>query len=253
MERQLHQPRLADLIAAKLREDILEGRLSEGDSLPRQEDLLATFNVSPPSVREALRILETEGLITVRRGNVGGAVVHLPTDSRISYMLSLVFQSRRTPLKDVVSALNHLEPLCAAICAERTDRHDSVVAELAAIIEEQRSTTEDLLAFNNASRRFHEQLVARCGNESLILLVGALERIWSGHVADWTDQVRTEGSEPSLRVLQAGIRDHERLLHAIDTGDSQAAQSIARKHLDATQAGAFDEVASRTVSSSFLE
>ena len=66
-------------MASRLRNEILSGRLTEGDSLPRQEDLLADFKVSPPAVREALRILETEGLISVRRGNVGGAIVHLPT------------------------------------------------------------------------------------------------------------------------------------------------------------------------------
>src|SRR5258708_35837056 len=76
--RQLRQPRLAEIIAASLRDDILTGKLKEGDSLPRQEDLFTQFRVSLPAVREAMRILETEGLVEVRRGNVGGADRHLP-------------------------------------------------------------------------------------------------------------------------------------------------------------------------------
>ena len=67
-------PRLAEMVAAGLRDKILSGELDDGDLLPRQEDLLAEFGVSPPSIREALRILETEGLITVKRGNVGGGL-----------------------------------------------------------------------------------------------------------------------------------------------------------------------------------
>ena len=59
--RQLRQPRLAEIIAASLRDDILTGKLTEGDSLPRQEDLFTRFRVSLPAVREAMRILETEG------------------------------------------------------------------------------------------------------------------------------------------------------------------------------------------------
>src|ERR1700755_1275124 len=75
---QLHQPRLAEMVAALLRERILSGALRDGDPLPRQEDLLKEFGISKPSLREALRILEAEGLITVRRGNRGGALVHVP-------------------------------------------------------------------------------------------------------------------------------------------------------------------------------
>ena len=63
--RQLRQPRLAEIIAASLRDDILTGKLKEGDSLPRQEDLFTKFRVSLPAVREAMRILETEGLVEV--------------------------------------------------------------------------------------------------------------------------------------------------------------------------------------------
>ena len=66
------QPRLAELIASELREQILNGVHTNG-LLPKQDDLVAMFGVSAPPLREALRILEGEGLITVRRGKVGGA------------------------------------------------------------------------------------------------------------------------------------------------------------------------------------
>ena len=58
-------------MASRLREDILSGRLKEGDVLPSQESLFSEFGVSPPALREAIHILETDGLISVRRGQRG--------------------------------------------------------------------------------------------------------------------------------------------------------------------------------------
>src|SRR5215471_11999461 len=91
---QLRQPRLAELIAEELRRRITSGVMRDGDLLPKLEELLEEFNVSKPSLREALRILETEGLITVRRGNMGGAFVHAPGSRDAGYMIGLVLESR---------------------------------------------------------------------------------------------------------------------------------------------------------------
>ena len=100
----IRQPRVAELVASRLRDDILTGRLKEGDVLPTQESLFAEFGVSPPAVREAVHILEADGLISVRRGNVGGAVVHLPSAERTAHMISMVLQTRdSTPAERLVN------------------------------------------------------------------------------------------------------------------------------------------------------
>ncbi|PRC50663.1 FadR family transcriptional regulator, partial [Mycobacterium sp. ITM-2017-0098] len=93
----------------------LTGRLKEGDVLPSQEALFAEFGVSPPAVREAIHILESDGLISVRRGNIGGAVVHLPSSERTAQMISMVLQTRAATPGDVSEALLHLEPICAGM------------------------------------------------------------------------------------------------------------------------------------------
>src|SRR6202165_2853661 len=98
--RQLRQPRLAELVAESLRLRITSGVLQEGDLLPKLEELIEEFQVSKPSLREALRILETEGLITVRRGNVGGAIVHAPGRQDAGYTIGAVLDSRAGPLGD---------------------------------------------------------------------------------------------------------------------------------------------------------
>jgi DNA-binding FadR family transcriptional regulator len=229
---QLRQPRLAELVASKLRDEILSGRLTEGDSLPRQEDLLADFKVSPPAVREALRILETEGLVSVRRGNVGGAIVHLPTARGVAYMVSLVLQAQRTSLDDVGAAIRDLEPLCAGMCARRPDRKEAVVPVLQYLIDQQSEALGDNIAYNRLARRFHETLVQHCGNETMILVIGALESVWTAHERH-VYQV-TPGTNPALR--RSALRAHEKLVAAIDAGNADAAAQIASRHLDATQA-----------------
>jgi DNA-binding FadR family transcriptional regulator len=228
----MRQPRIADMVATSLRDEILSGRLKEGDMLPRLEDLMAEFRVSPPAAREALRILETEGLISVRRGNVGGAVVHFPTARGVAYMVSLVLQSQKTSLEDVGAALRHLEPLCAALCAARPDRGQLIVPVLEEIVEEQIEGMQDVSRYNQAAREFHEALVANCGNETMILVIGALESLWTAHER----RVYEVGPEPPPTVRRSALRAHEKLIAAIASGNADTARQIALRHLDATQA-----------------
>src|SRR5580698_4135154 len=119
---QLRQPRLAEVVAGVLRERIIDGSLGDGDLLPKQDELLEEFRISRPSLREALRILESEGLIRVRRGNVGGSVVEVPTAETSAYTLGLVLQSRRGTVADLALAIKQIEPVTASMCAERRDR-----------------------------------------------------------------------------------------------------------------------------------
>src|SRR6201996_638958 len=108
--KRVRPPRVAEIVAESLRSRILSGTRSDGDLLPKQEELIAEYGVSPPAIREAFRILETEGLITVLRGNVGGAIVHLPQSTTAAYMMGLVLQSRGVPLADVAQGMCRLEP-----------------------------------------------------------------------------------------------------------------------------------------------
>src|SRR5204862_6292632 len=107
-------------IADELRALIVSGKLSEGDSLGREPELVERFGVSRPSLREALRILEAEGLITVVRGVYGGVVVHEPNHRMTARTAALVLQARNVPLADVFEARSLLEPIAAkAIAAMR--------------------------------------------------------------------------------------------------------------------------------------
>ena len=230
-------PRVAELVAARLRDDILSGRLKEGDVLPSQETLFAEFGVSPPALREAIHVLEADGLISVRRGNVGGAVVHRPSSERTAQMIGMVLQTRGASPADVSEALVHIEPQCAGLCAGRADRMTEVVPYLEAALDAQTARLDDVAQYVPNARRFHEAVVARCGNESMILLIGSLEVIWSAHEsAVWRGEGVGEGDPDVLaKTRRAALRDHRRLVDAIRDGDSPRAVRIATGHLAAAR------------------
>ncbi|MCV7064290.1 FadR/GntR family transcriptional regulator [Mycolicibacterium vaccae] len=243
----IRQPRVAELVASRLRDDILTGRLTEGDVLPSQEALFAQFGVSPPAVREAMHILESDGLISVRRGNVGGAVVHLPSAERTAQMIGMVLQTRAATPADVSEALLHLEPICAGMCAAREDRMTEVVPYLQAAVDLQVEQFDTSSHYVPNARRFHEAIVRRCGNEPMILVIGALEVIWSAHEsAVWSDEC-SPADPMRPPTMRAALRDHNRLLEAIAEGDSPRAVRLAGQHLAAARRDTLAAASSRTI------
>jgi DNA-binding FadR family transcriptional regulator len=239
---------LAELVAARLRERILSGELREGDVLPPQEQLMAELRVSFGVVREALRILENDGLLLVRRGNVGGAVVRAPHVDRAAQMIGMVLQARLTTAADVSNTLTRIEPICAGMCAARPDRAETVVPALRAILERQLDEIDDLDAYVPNARRFHEAVVELCGSDTMIVVIGALEAIWSAHESSVWSNVAGAGGKArpaatrvtdsefhdapmSRKVRRDAIRAHENLLAAIEAGDENRAQTLAAAHL----------------------
>jgi GntR family transcriptional repressor for pyruvate dehydrogenase complex len=224
----VRQESVSQLVANVLRERIISGQLENGTLLPRMDDLLLEFNVSKPSLREALRILETEGLVTVKRGKSGGAVVHSPTAQGAAYALGFVLENQNVSLADLAKALSSLEPLCASMCA--TNATPELLAELDTLIEDTKRYVGDEIAAVAISRRFHEQIVAGCGNQTLITVVGALEALWSTHQIDWAG--RLESRFDSDRRM-AGIRQHEQIVASIRSGDPVKAHRVMSRHLKA--------------------
>jgi DNA-binding FadR family transcriptional regulator len=235
----IRQPRIAEIVASRLREDILSGCLKEGDVLPSQETMFGEFGVSPPALREAIHILESDGLVSVRRGNVGGAVVHQPSAERTAHMISMVLQTRAATPADVSAALVYLEPICAGMCAAREDRMTDVAPYLEAEIQLQTEQFDDVTAYVPNARRFHEAIVSRCGNEPMILLIGSLELIWSAHestvFSDDGHDASSMGPPVARKTMRAALRDHLQLLEAIRAGNSARAIRIAQDHLTAAR------------------
>jgi DNA-binding FadR family transcriptional regulator len=251
VRRQLRQPRLAEIVAATLRQRILAGELEDG-MLPNQEKLLEEFPVSKPSLREALRILETEGLITVQRGNVGGAVVHQPKSQNAAYTLGLVLESRQVAIDDVGRALKQLESDCAGMCAQRPDRATEVVPHLEAANRDARATLDDELPYVRAMADFHEAIVGRCGNETMRLVAGALESLWLAHVSSWAEEAVNVGGFPDPQYRERGLKAHEQIAKLIAKGDVLRVTRLVFEHFDPTQFYKTPADARRTISTANL-
>jgi GntR family transcriptional regulator, transcriptional repressor for pyruvate dehydrogenase complex len=228
------QLRIAESVAAALRDRILSA--DDGYRLPTQDQLVEDFGVSYPSIREAIRILETEGLVTVRRGNVGGAEVHRPDESSAAYHLGLALQGSRVTLRDLASGLQALEPLCAAECARREDRGEAVVPALQANIDASAALVGDGVAFTHAAREFHDLLVALTPTATVRFVVSSLVALWSAQEEAWAEVLTTRGEYPSEAEAEAAVAAHRRILDEIAAGNAADAERFARAHLAATQA-----------------
>jgi DNA-binding FadR family transcriptional regulator len=230
----IRQPRVAEMVADVLRRRIIGGGAAGDAVLPKIEDLLKEFGVGKPAMREALRILETEGLITVRRGNVGGALVHSPQSVDAAYTLALVLESRAVALSDVGAALLEVEPLCASLCARRPDRHSAVLPALIEVHERATAARTDPPELTRLARQFHEVLVERCGNETMILVVGALESLWSAHEQDWAEATPPPEEFAGPERGRASLSTHARIIKLIDAGSAEAVARLVREHLAAS-------------------
>jgi GntR family transcriptional regulator, transcriptional repressor for pyruvate dehydrogenase complex len=223
-------PKVAELVAARLRWQILAGELADGSDLPRESDLIEAFDVSRPSLREALRILETEGLVRVRRGSVGGAVVRRPGAASAGYHLGLTLQAHSVTNDDLAVARLTIEPSCAALTAELPDR-STVVAELTELVDESEKA-DNTADFTELAQRFHLRLIELCGNTTMVIVAGTLEAVWGSQE---TRVLTVDGSREDPKTRARSIAAHRRLIAAIADGAGERARREMRKHLADTQ------------------
>jgi GntR family transcriptional regulator, transcriptional repressor for pyruvate dehydrogenase complex len=214
-------------IADELRALIVSGQLSEGDSLGREPELVERFGVSRPSLREALRILEAEGLVTVVRGVRGGVVAHEPDQRATARTAALLLQARNVPLADVFEARTLLEPIAAKTIAAMRSRR-AAIAELRDLIGLEKAAIEDPEQFGVANAAFHERLVSLAGNQTLGIVAEMLNEIVMRAVTAVSEAGDVVGS---LSIRRRGIRSQERLLDLLQAGDGAAAEEHWRTHM----------------------
>jgi DNA-binding FadR family transcriptional regulator len=224
---------VAEAVASQLRTRILDGDLVDGSELPPEGILLEQFPVSRPSLREAFRILETEGLLTVRRGKRGGTVIKHPTPDSAAYHVGLLFHARHISLEDLAAGRNLVEPLSAEQAARRRD-HRKIGRRLAALTAEAEARVEEEVAFTELAADFHQELVQAAGNQTLQLLVGVIESIWDTQELTWARSAVDEGQYPSVSLRREVLRAHLRIAEAIENGDAAEATRLTRGHLKAT-------------------
>lgn len=243
-------PKTAELIAANLRSGIVRGELRPGQVLPSEVQLMAHFGVSRPTLREAFRILESETLISVRRGARGGAQVQQPDPSVASRYLGLVLQMRGTTPRDVYEARMVIEPYCARLLGGR--RTDNDLADLQTCVDHvENIARDDPAAMASAATwfdvtwRFHEVLLTRCGNETLAAGGRMLADIAATHLrqnhtaAEHADDTETV-TVPSPYLIADGatqtrrtVRSMRKLVRLVEAGDADGAEDHWRGHMRA--------------------
>src|ERR1700676_2682570 len=115
-------PKAAEIVSRELRNQIVRGTLKEGDSLAAEGDLMTRFGVSRPTLREAIRILESEGLVRISRGARGGASVLSPNINIAARHIGFVLQANGTTLIDIYRVYMIVERAAARIVAENSPK-----------------------------------------------------------------------------------------------------------------------------------
>jgi DNA-binding GntR family transcriptional regulator len=193
-------------IYERLRDDIVSGIYSTGKVLV-QEQVAADLGTSRTPVRDALNRLTQEGLVEWNPGN-GYAVVPL-TDSTISH---------------VHSVRERLETLALSLACGRLDRVE--VAKITLLIEEMRAADPDDAAVQySLNRRFHQSMLAPCGNP---LLLKILDDLWDHPASRLITREYIRGEH----AVQRMVSEHEAMLRATIDGDIETLVHLATAHVD---------------------
>lgn len=212
--------KIAMLIAQKIVGEITDGNLTPGTALLSEREMLDEYAVSRGTLREALRFLEMQGVLWIKTGPGGGPVVGEPSSRPLASLLALLLQLSHTPFRDVLEARRVLEPALAAKAAERID--DATLEELAESVRRMRGHVGDHAAFLAENDTFHRLVARGAHNELLALFVGSLS---------WITDASPLGVDYTREAQEAVIREHQRIIRALRTRDSERAQATMASHL----------------------
>ena len=225
-------PKAASRIANLLRREIVTGALHAGDKLLPERVLQEQFQVSRPTLREAMRLLESESLIKISRGQHGGARVQKLDISVTARQVGMFLQMEGTTLVDVLQARTFLEPPAAGLIA--LSRSLAVIDMLRNNVAMAKKAYEegDPRGLADAQVHFSEVLTDNAGNKTLSLFARLLHDIVHQQMTDVT--VRTHSHEGVRKMQWLSIRGREKLIELIEQGKAEEAEKFWRLHLDST-------------------
>ncbi|TGG91332.1 FadR family transcriptional regulator [Natronospirillum operosum] len=217
----------SDSVMEALKDWITEHQLRPGDRLPQEKDLLEQFNASKGTIREALKGLESQGLVVTRTGPGGGAfVADVPPDHAMS-LLSNYFYFKDITIHDIYQLRVHLEPeMAASVVGRLTPEDFDRLQTTMTIYHAPPTTQEEEHNFRLAELSFHEVLVSLCPNPILSFtchfLLGLLKNLRLCH--DIYDL-------PNPELWETGKHYQMQLLEALKREDEPAVRQIMREHM----------------------
>ena len=216
-------PKAADVLAEVLREQILEGQLGEGSTLPSERALAEQSGLSRATVREALLILELDGLVLTRTGRKGGTEVVRPRSERVQRSIRTFLRGQGVRFESVLQAREAIEPQSARLAALHHTPEDW--ARLSQCHQAIADHIDDVPSFLQANLDWHVSLVQASHNELLIAFTQAIAQV----VYKATDLRGFNSPE----VRQAVVQAHQKVMDALGQRDADAAWRRMGRHVGA--------------------
>jgi GntR family transcriptional repressor for pyruvate dehydrogenase complex len=219
-----------EILANQLREKILSGTFGEGTALAPERLLVEQTGLSRPTVREALRILEAEGLVETRQGRNGGAWIRRPDETFVSKALNLFIRGLPVALSDLVETRKILETGIARVAAlRRTDDDLRVIAAIAKRVAKVAHT--DPLQAIKENIAWHLAVAKASHNDLLIAVMAAFSNAVDPTAGD------REMAQKLMPTGAAGlVKAQQRIFEAIAARDADAAARRMLRHFEAFEA-----------------
>ncbi|MDL9938069.1 GntR family transcriptional regulator [Gordonia sp. ABSL1-1] len=228
-DRGIRTPKTAELVARKLRGMIVDGELKPDDHLPNEAELMELFSVSRPTLREAIRVLEAERLVEVRRGSRSGAKVCVPGPEVVARPASLLLELSGATVADVYRALEAVEPSAARLLAE--EGPESAFDELEQFVDEVVPAEFAAGQFGRATARFHLRMVQLSGSPTLALVSGMVHEIFErNHVAFAQEHVNTDRAQHEAN-FKLFVRSQRKFIKLLRARDGAGAFTHWQKHM----------------------
>lgn len=224
MFREARQNRVFEDVVNQIQEAILDGRLKPGDRLPSERELGETFKTSRGTLREALRVLEQKGLIEIRLGVNGGAIVRDLNTEPMCEGLTLLLRSQMVSLDHLAEFRKAVEGMVTSLAAERAQPEDiSRLNELLAMAGEycDRPFRDD---FIRVDEKLHMALAEITGNPLFILI---LQTVHDNIHRYYDAYLSMEISE-----LRENYQDLCDIVRAVESGRSAEARVLAEDHVE---------------------
>jgi GntR family transcriptional repressor for pyruvate dehydrogenase complex len=222
-------------VAEQIRAQIATGRLKPGDMLPSETALLDLFKVARPTMREALRVLESDGLVKIERGIKGGARVQEPEVDRLARRVGLHLQLRGADLRDLMQAQVIIQPGLVALAAAA--RTDDDLADLRRLVDRVEACT-NMREFAEAAAAFLDRVIHAGHNQVLALLSELTSELLSKEIGSSLLSEHWLSERDDL--IPWCVEQYGTLVDLLEQRDAAEAEAFWFKHLHevgAEQAG----------------
>ena len=212
--------RMPEAIAQQIEEQIYRGQLLPDEMLPSESALMKEFGVGRNTVREALRMLEASGLVSVRQGSHGGAIIKGFTAEFVSDFLIKAFRLGGISAEAFHEFRLAIEPSVAEFIAMKKDLDPVLISRMEGNIEQSKKLLDSGIPTVHGNMDFHVLLAEATGNQLFVIILRTLRA--------GLDMIAPE-SEEGFRFET--IEYHGRILDAIKAGDSKSAKELMHEHL----------------------